>query len=91
MWRLSQRDYFPAGLPGAGETCPSSTPSPPRYGSWTSLPDLLANALERLGITGLYSHQVQAINFARRGQHVVVATGTASGKTLLQPAGDGVV
>ena len=58
-------------------------PSPPRYGSLERpLPDLLANALERLGINGLYSHQVQAINFARRGQHVVVATGTASGKTL---------
>jgi len=58
-------------------------PSPPRYGSLERpLPDPLARALERFGIEGLYSHQVQAINLARRDRHVVVATGTASGKTL---------
>ena len=58
-------------------------PRPPRYGSLDEpLPALLAKALERFDIKGLYSHQVKAINLARQGRHVVVATGTASGKTL---------
>jgi DEAD/DEAH box helicase domain-containing protein len=35
-----------------------------------------------MGATALYSHQAQAINAALAGQNVVVATGTASGKTL---------
>ncbi len=43
---------------------------------------LLADALRRLGITSLYSHQLQAWQHVRAGENVVVATGTASGKTL---------
>jgi DEAD/DEAH box helicase domain-containing protein len=39
-------------------------------------------ALERLGIAELYSHQADAWAAARRGEHVIVTTGTASGKTL---------
>ncbi|HYN87891.1 MAG TPA: DEAD/DEAH box helicase, partial [Ardenticatenaceae bacterium] len=46
------------------------------------LPDPFRGALERLGIERLYSHQAQAVNAARRGKDVVVATSTASGKTL---------
>lgn len=42
----------------------------------------LAAAIRGRGVTRLYSHQAQAINLARDGQDVVVATGTASGKTL---------
>jgi DEAD/DEAH box helicase domain-containing protein len=34
------------------------------------------------GIEQLYTHQAEAISLARRGEHVVVVTGTASGKTL---------
>jgi DEAD/DEAH box helicase domain-containing protein len=34
------------------------------------------------GITRLYTHQAEAIRRARAGEHVVVVTGTASGKTL---------
>jgi DEAD/DEAH box helicase domain-containing protein len=34
------------------------------------------------GIAKLYTHQAQAIAHARQGEHVVVVTGTASGKTL---------
>jgi DEAD/DEAH box helicase domain-containing protein len=46
------------------------------------LPELLRSALERAGIERLYSHQVDAIEAARRGENVVVVSGTASGKTL---------
>jgi DEAD/DEAH box helicase domain-containing protein len=38
--------------------------------------------LQRIGLERLWSHQAEAINAARAGHHVVVATGTASGKTL---------
>ncbi|HEX5366281.1 MAG TPA: DEAD/DEAH box helicase, partial [Acidimicrobiales bacterium] len=36
----------------------------------------------RLGVDELWSHQAQAIDLARGGRSVVVATGTASGKSL---------
>jgi DEAD/DEAH box helicase domain-containing protein len=42
----------------------------------------LHRALEKRGISQLYAHQVEAIDAALRGQHVVVATPTASGKSL---------
>jgi len=34
------------------------------------------------GITALYTHQAMAWQLARDGKHIVVVTGTASGKTL---------
>ncbi|MGB8213037.1 MAG: DEAD/DEAH box helicase [Anaerolineales bacterium] len=46
------------------------------------LPLVLAKALARRGVQALYSHQAQAWESARRGENVVLATGTASGKTL---------
>ncbi len=46
------------------------------------LPPALADALAAKGILSLYSHQAQAWESARRGENVVLATGTASGKTL---------
>ena len=52
----------------------------------TALPDDLPAALrERLetrGIDSLYSHQAEAWDTAARGEHFVVTTGTASGKSL---------
>ncbi len=38
--------------------------------------------LRALGITSLYSHQAQAVNAARSSKNVMVATASASGKTL---------
>jgi DEAD/DEAH box helicase domain-containing protein len=45
-------------------------------------PPPLARAMEKMGIRRLYSHQVEAIEKVRRGRNVVIATPTASGKTL---------
>jgi DEAD/DEAH box helicase domain-containing protein len=46
------------------------------------LPAPLQKALSAVGIPSLYSHQSQAWAHARAGENVVLATGTASGKTL---------
>ncbi len=46
------------------------------------LPPTLAEALRARGISSLYSHQAEAWAHARRGENVVLVTGTASGKTL---------
>src|SRR5438067_4230421 len=46
------------------------------------LPELLLARLGTRGIKALWSHQAEAIALARAGSHVVVATGTASGKSL---------
>ena len=43
----------------------------------------IRNALESLGISKLYQHQIQAIELIQGGRHVIVATPTASGKTLI--------
>jgi len=54
-----------------------------RYGQLDRpLPPALAQALARKGAHNLYTHQAQAVNAVRRGENIVVATSTASGKTL---------
>ncbi len=46
------------------------------------LPAPLREALSDLSIPSLYSHQAQAWTHSRAGENIVLATGTASGKTL---------
>jgi DEAD/DEAH box helicase domain-containing protein len=46
------------------------------------LPETLRGRLEHAGIHQLWSHQAAAWSRARAGEHLVVATGTASGKSL---------
>jgi DEAD/DEAH box helicase domain-containing protein len=48
-----------------------------------SWPEMIRTALRSAGIDKLYRHQAQAIDLIRSGRHVVVATPTASGKTLI--------
>jgi DEAD/DEAH box helicase domain-containing protein len=59
---------------------------PARPARFASLPqDLhprLRHVLETQGITHLYSHQFEAWEHIKRGRNIVIATGTASGKTL---------
>ncbi len=47
------------------------------------LPPVLIDRLGLLGVSGLYPHQREALDAVRGGRNVVVATGTASGKTLV--------
>ena len=46
-------------------------------------PKAVSDILARQGISRLYAHQARAVDFARAGQHVVIATPTASGKSLV--------
>ena len=50
------------------------------------LPELLVGRLELLGIRGLYPHQAHGLAALREGRSLVMATGTASGKTLVYDA-----
>ena len=46
------------------------------------VPDAIRDALASQGIDSLYEHQAEVWEAAQRGEHVIVTTGTASGKTL---------
>ena len=57
----------------------------PRESNLVKMPDLhpeLASALSGMGLGRLYSHQLEAYERVRAGENVVVATATASGKSL---------
>jgi len=59
---------------------------PARAAHVEALPDDLdprvASSLLGAGVTSLYRHQAEAWEAARRGENVIVTTGTASGKSL---------
>jgi len=69
-----------------GEEVAHVVTEPAREARTAPFPDDLdprvQSALAGLGITSLYEHQAKVFAAARRGEHVVVTTGTASGKTL---------
>lgn len=71
---LGSRVVFHRVLPGAGAVF--AVPEPP-----------LSNAVKSMlcmqGICGLYEHQAKAIELIEAARHVVVATPTASGKSLV--------
>ena len=60
---------------------------PTRKPSFANPEQGLSRPIQRMlfqqGITSLYSHQAQAIDFIRQGHNVMVDTPTASGKTLI--------
>ena len=62
------------------ETLPKREPAPEPL---PDLPELLKSRLGLLGIQGLYPHQRRGVDLLETGENVVVATGTASGKTLV--------
>jgi DEAD/DEAH box helicase domain-containing protein len=47
------------------------------------VPELVVERLGMVGVTGLYPHQARGLESLRAGRNVVMATGTASGKTLV--------
>ncbi len=69
-----------------GEEIAYSGVEPSREPKLEPLPDDLdprvASALVGTGVTALFRHQAEAWEAARRGENVVVTTGTASGKSL---------
>ena len=62
------------------EHVPARQGRPADWPLWA--PRLLLDRLALQGVTAPWEHQVQAAELARGGQSVVVATGTASGKSL---------
>ncbi|MGZ4389072.1 MAG: DEAD/DEAH box helicase, partial [Gaiellaceae bacterium] len=70
----------------AGEELAYLTTEQPRAARTAALPDALhpklREALARQGIEQLYAHQAESYDAVRAGRHVIVTTGTASGKTL---------
>ena len=68
--RLVHLTRIPARLPRAA---PLATP----------LPQIVR---DRLGVDAFWSHQAEAIDLARAGRSVAIATGTASGKSLCYQA-----
>ncbi|MDX6503486.1 MAG: box helicase protein [Gaiellaceae bacterium] len=69
-----------------GEELAHLTAEPAREPRFAAIPPELDGrvtaALAREGIAELFSHQREAWDAAARGEHLVVSTGTASGKTL---------
>jgi DEAD/DEAH box helicase domain-containing protein len=66
-----------------GEELAHLATEPPRDARHAPLPDGLAPAArEAVGVEQLYTHQRAFWDAAERGGHVLVTTGTASGKTL---------
>lgn len=59
---------------------------PAREARWADLdvllPPRLSEALAEQGVKRLYAHQAEAIDLARMGNHLIVTTPTASGKSL---------
>jgi DEAD/DEAH box helicase domain-containing protein len=93
---LTSLSTSPAGPPGA--TAPTEAEDAPAEGLLRlvrtpargartvipdpPLPEPLQSRLALQGITGLWTHQAEALAAVRAGRHVVVSTGTASGKSL---------
>src|SRR4029450_7856922 len=69
-----------------GEELAHVASEPAREARTAPFPDDLSPkvraALEAQGVHELYEHQLEAWEATRRGEHVAVVTGTASGKSL---------
>ena len=75
-----------AGLEGSEESLAHIEVLParePELEPFPELPEVLVGRLALLGITGLYPHQRRSLELLDGGANVIVATGTASGKTLV--------
>jgi len=72
--------------PDTAPNIPTWRTTPPRLAQVqpfpADIPAGISGALNARGITSLYCHQAEAWTHAQAGENVVLATGTASGKTL---------
>ena len=66
-------------------------PRPAVYGDWPTwaYPPLITQLADEYGITRPYQHQSLTATTAHDGRHVIVATGTSSGKSLVYQAAIG--
>ncbi|MGF7123139.1 DEAD/DEAH box helicase [Rhodococcus sp. TAF43] len=75
-----------AGTPAGEQPLTFTAELPPRVSRFAEWPEWAADAavraLRAAGIPQPWSHQAEAASIAAAGEHVVVATGTASGKSL---------
>ncbi len=78
--KLPKASRFPADA--LGETVASLSARSAKLVEPPELHPELAKALSRMGLERLYSHQRQACELVESGENVVVATATASGKSL---------
>ena len=58
-------------------------PQGAKYSTPLCLSPKLREALVALGFKRLYTHQAEALEYLKRGRHVLVSTPTASGKSLI--------
>ncbi len=74
------------GAPGRGDSLLHLEMTEPRSAEDATWPDWLGDpvreAFERIGVPSPWSHQRVAADLAHSGQHTVISTGTASGKSL---------
>ncbi|NKS49082.1 DEAD/DEAH box helicase [Rhodococcus hoagii] len=79
-------DRILAGTPPGEHPLTFTADLPPRVSSYSEWPEwadpAAVRALRAAGIPQPWSHQAEAASIAAAGEHVVVATGTASGKSL---------
>ncbi|WP_405143525.1 DEAD/DEAH box helicase [Sphaerisporangium sp. NBC_01403] len=62
------------------EHVPARQAGEARWPAWVD--ELLVSRLRNQGVDGLWEHQATATELVHRGQNVIIATGTASGKSL---------
>ena len=58
-------------------------PQVPQYHSTEILSQTISDALKRLNINKLFTHQTEAIRKISEGKDILVATPTASGKSMI--------
>jgi DEAD/DEAH box helicase domain-containing protein len=78
---VNEESSVPLDVVYVHEIAPRSARTAP-WPRWMGPGSALRNAVEGAGITGLWDHQVSAADALMAGRHVVLTTGTASGKSL---------
>jgi len=83
---LSDYVHIIKNHPDFGPACIHHRYIPPREAVYAQAPDLDSQILQiprQLGIKDFYSHQTEAIGHINHGENVIIATPTASGKSMI--------